>query len=182
MALAPQIANPGNNGSNARYNVAGLTFDQGRGAYTDGTYFYDSNGLSLDRPDRFVSGLPAANANYEDYWRSRGGFPGGASPPGQPGAPGAMPWLPPFRRSPVLPPFMEPRTAPPEPWKPPSATDWPRQPGFYESDARDPAEIVYASSRPAVSKVPADSSLAAALRQALEGVRRTRRGPGSRAA
>lgn len=62
MALAPQVSNPGTQGQNARYNIRGLT--QVRpGVYSDGTYMYDSNGLSLNRPDTYVAGLPAANNN-----------------------------------------------------------------------------------------------------------------------
>lgn len=62
MALAPQVSNPGTQGQNARYNIKGLTQIR-PGVYSDGTYQYDANGLSLNRPDTWVAGLPGANNN-----------------------------------------------------------------------------------------------------------------------
>lgn len=61
--LATPIANPGTNGSNMRYDITGLAFDASTGLYTDGTYHYDQNGLSTDRPDVPVPGLNPANNN-----------------------------------------------------------------------------------------------------------------------
>src|SRR5262245_940564 len=60
MPLAPQVTNPGRSGQNARYHVRGLPRDS-NGRLTDGTWHYDDNGLSLDRPDSVVSGLRAAD-------------------------------------------------------------------------------------------------------------------------
>lgn len=62
--LARPVSNAGTNGSNARYFVgpgSGLRWSDERGAWTDGVYFYDVNGLSLDRPDAYVAGLGPAN-------------------------------------------------------------------------------------------------------------------------
>lgn len=62
MALAPQLSNPGTRGQNARYDISGLR----RGAdgrWTDGTWHYDDNGLSWDRPDSVVAGLNGADNN-----------------------------------------------------------------------------------------------------------------------
>lgn len=67
MALAPQIANPGSRGQNARYDISGLRWDESRDAYTDGQYFYDTNSLSLDRPDSFIQGLPAVDDDSTQF-------------------------------------------------------------------------------------------------------------------
>lgn len=75
MALAPPISNVGTQGQDARYDISGLP--QVRpGVYSDGVYEYDSNGLSLNRPNTFVPGLPGANDN------GPGGPGAGQSAPG----------------------------------------------------------------------------------------------------
>ena len=69
--LAKQVSNPGTNGSNARYHVGpGSGMSQlPNGNWTDGVYEYDSNGLSLNRPDSVQPGLPPANESesYDVY-------------------------------------------------------------------------------------------------------------------
>lgn len=80
---APQIFNPGNRGQNARYDISGLAWDPERGAYVDDAgYHYDSNGLSLDRPDTFVEGLRGADD-------MNGWTPGMAAPSGGGGGGGS---------------------------------------------------------------------------------------------
>lgn len=55
---APVIANASSRG-NARYDVSGLAWDPARNAYVDDQgWHYDSNGLSLDRPDAFDPSKP----------------------------------------------------------------------------------------------------------------------------
>ena len=89
MALAQPVANPGSRGQDMRYSLQGLS-QIGGGVYTDGVYHYDSNGLSLDRPNAAVSGLPPADAS-ESYnvqtgqyslGRLDGGGGGGGGIPG----------------------------------------------------------------------------------------------------
>lgn len=66
MALAPPITNPGTQGQNMKYNLAGLPQAPGwpPGYVTDGTYVYNrATGLSENRPDVPVPGLPGANNN-----------------------------------------------------------------------------------------------------------------------
>ena len=58
--LAPQTYNPGGGGQNARYCVAGLP-EISPGVFSDGSYTYDANGLSFDRPDTYVAGLKPAD-------------------------------------------------------------------------------------------------------------------------
>lgn len=75
--LARPVSNAGNNGSNARYYIgpgSGLT--RGERGWTDGVYWYDDNGLSLDRPDAYVEGLgPANESERYDPWSGRGALP-----------------------------------------------------------------------------------------------------------
>lgn len=83
MPLAPQVYNPGRAGQNARYDIRGL--QRGERGWTDGVYWYDDNGLSLDRPDSFVEGLRGADNMNDDQW---GAYLGArrpqAAPPEQP--------------------------------------------------------------------------------------------------
>lgn len=85
MALAIPVSNPGTNGSNMRYWVgpgSGLT--RGERGWTDGTYWYDDNGLSLDRPDSPLAGLAPANESERyDVYSGRGRIPPQAAPPPQ---------------------------------------------------------------------------------------------------
>lgn len=77
MALAQQVANATDRGD-ARYYVgpgSGLT--ESGGVYSDGTYHYDSNGLSLDRPNSYVPGI--GNASDSDSYNV---WTGQASPSG----------------------------------------------------------------------------------------------------
>lgn len=70
MPLAIPVANPGTNGSNMRYWIGpGSGLIRGERGWTDGTYWYDDNGLSLDRPDIPVPGLGPANESerYDVY-------------------------------------------------------------------------------------------------------------------
>ncbi len=85
---AKQIANATDRGD-ARYYVgpgSGLT-NIGGGLYSDGTYTYDSNGLSLNRPNSFIPGIGSASdsASY-DPWTgvasASGGGGGGGFGPG----------------------------------------------------------------------------------------------------
>lgn len=76
MALAPQIANVGTMGQDARYDTTGLE-QIGGGYTTDGTYVYDPNGLSTNRPNDYVDGLPAANDHRADGSYGPGGSGGG---------------------------------------------------------------------------------------------------------
>lgn len=82
--LARPVSNAGTNGSNARYFVgpgSGLRWSDERGAWTDGVYFYDMNGLSLDRPDAYVAGLgPANESERYDPWSGRSPSIGGPAP------------------------------------------------------------------------------------------------------
>lgn len=92
MPLAQQTTNPGSNGSNARYSLAGLR--RGERGWTDGTYWYDDNGLSLDRPDSYVPGLAAAN-ELDGRDPTQGPITGGGGGPGGGGGGGgrnANPW------------------------------------------------------------------------------------------
>lgn len=66
MPLAPQVYNPGRAGQNARYDIRGL--QRGERGFTDGVYWYDENGLSLDRPDSIVEGLRGADNMNGDMW------------------------------------------------------------------------------------------------------------------
>ena len=77
QGLAPQLAAPGSRGQDARFDISGLP--QVRpGVYRDAAgYEYDANGLALGNRPLFNSGLPAADANYEDWWRANPGGPGG---------------------------------------------------------------------------------------------------------
>jgi hypothetical protein len=86
--LAKPVANPGSNGSNMRYQVPPGT----SGNWTDGVYWYDANGLSLDRPDQPVAGLPPANESesynvYTGEVKSGGGGGGGGAGYGSGGGP-----------------------------------------------------------------------------------------------
>lgn len=81
--LAKPVANPGTNGSNMRYYVGPGSGLQRlpNGDWTDGQYTYDPNGLSRDRPDAPVAGLPPANESesYDVYTgQVKGGGGGGA--------------------------------------------------------------------------------------------------------
>lgn len=58
-SLARQVFNPGNRGQNARYDVSGLQRGDD-GLYRDARYTYDAGGLSKDRPDSIIEGLPGA--------------------------------------------------------------------------------------------------------------------------
>lgn len=88
--LAVPVSNPGTNGSNARYYLGNLQ-RLPDGTYTDGTYRYDSNGLSLDRPDSVVAGLPPANESEGyDIWQLPSGGGGGAGTGATGGAAGTL--------------------------------------------------------------------------------------------
>ncbi len=99
MPLARQTYNPGTNFQNARYDVRNL--QRGERGFTDGQYWYDDNGLSLDRPDAMIQGLrPANQMDDRAAWDSGVSSPGGGGPsrPAQvPRAPtggaGQMPWF-----------------------------------------------------------------------------------------
>lgn len=84
-SLAMPVANPGSRGQNMRYYLGNLSrLDDG--SYSDGVYRYDSNGLSLDRPDAPVGGLPPADESERwSIWRPPS-LGGGVPPPG-PGVP-----------------------------------------------------------------------------------------------
>lgn len=87
MAYAPQIYNPGSRGQNARYDVRGLS-QVAPGVYSDGTYQYDANGLSLNRPDSVVSGLKPADQMDGDQWGAY--LSGGGNRSGGPSGPGGF--------------------------------------------------------------------------------------------
>lgn len=65
MPLAPQIYNASSRGD-ARYDIRGL--QRGERGFTDGVYWYDENGLSLDRPNVFVQGLRGSDEMNDDQW------------------------------------------------------------------------------------------------------------------
>lgn len=89
MALAQPVANPGSRGQDMRYSLQGLT-SIGGGLLTDGTYHYDMNGLSTDRPNQPVSGLPPADAS-ESYNVQTGQFSAGGPLGGGGGGGGGIP-------------------------------------------------------------------------------------------
>lgn len=69
--LARPVANPGRSGQNMRYALTGL--QRGDRGYTDGVYWYDENGLSLDRPDSPIAGLPGADESERwNVWNDPG--------------------------------------------------------------------------------------------------------------
>ena len=76
---ARQIANATDRGD-ARYYVgpgSGLQ-DAGNGYWTDGTYTYDSNGLSTNRPNAYVSGIGSASDSASfDPWTGASSPAGG---------------------------------------------------------------------------------------------------------
>lgn len=76
---APVVANASDRGD-TRYDVSGLQWDPSRGAYVDDTgWHYDSNGLSLDRPNAYDPSKPAQNQFDERTGTySTGGGGGGA--------------------------------------------------------------------------------------------------------
>ncbi len=99
MPLARQTYNPGTNFSNARYDVRNL--QRGERGFTDGQFWYDENGLSLDRPDAVVQGLrPANQMDDRAAWDSGIGPGGGGTshPAGgfsraPSGGAGQLPWF-----------------------------------------------------------------------------------------
>jgi hypothetical protein len=77
---APVVANASSRG-NARYDVNGLQWDSARGAYVDDAgWHYDSNGLSLDRPDAYDPSKPSSDSFDEStgQYSFGGGGAGGA--------------------------------------------------------------------------------------------------------
>lgn len=78
MAAAPQTTNVGTRGQDARYDVSGLQ-PIGNDRYIDDQgYVYQSNGLSDNRPNTFVPGLPPADNNGAGGIGPGGGGGGGA--------------------------------------------------------------------------------------------------------
>lgn len=84
--LARPVSNAGSNGSNARYYIGpGSGLQRGERGWTDGVYWYDENGLSLDRPDAHVEGLgPANESERYDPWSGRGALPMAPQAPSAP--------------------------------------------------------------------------------------------------
>lgn len=83
---APQLAAPGSRGQDARFDVSGLP--QVRpGVYRDAAGVeYDSGGLALGPRPLFNDGLPAADADYQNWWAQNPGGPGSGGPGGPGGS------------------------------------------------------------------------------------------------
>lgn len=64
--LAQQVFNPGNRGQSPRYDVSRLSRGPD-GRLTDGTYHYREDGLSDDRPEQVIPGLPGADDMNDWY-------------------------------------------------------------------------------------------------------------------